>query len=122
MKPIKLLFITVGFLLCANIYAEEITITFTYRRNIEDRAKDNRSISLETTAFLNENTLCIYTNLPVENLQIAITDSYNNPVYSNNGTACSRSHTFELNTLPKGEYIVELIIGDDFFYGYFTVQ
>lgn len=122
MKLIKLLFITVGFLLCANIYAEEITISFACRRNIKDRTKDTRSIMLEPTASLNGNALCISTNLPVEYLQVVVIDSYNNTVYSSNDTACSRSHNFELSPLPEGEYIVELMIGDEIFYGIFSMS
>lgn len=68
--------------------------------------------------MLDGNSLCIYTNLPVENLQIVVTDSYNNMVYSNNDATCSRSHNFELNSLTEGEYTVELTIGDEKFYGY----
>lgn len=86
----------------------------------EKRIKDDRSLSLEPTAFLNGNMLCIHTNLPVEYLQIVVTDSFNNTVYSNNDATCSRSHIFELNPLPKGKYIVSLTIGDESFYGHFS--
>lgn len=117
MKP---LFIIIGFLFCTSIWAKEITITLYCENSNEKRIKDDRSLSLEPTAFLNGNTLCIHTNLPVEYLQIVVTDSFNNTVYSNNDATCSRSHIFELNTLPKGEYIVSLTIGDKSFYGHFS--
>lgn len=116
MKP---LFIIIGFLFCTSIWAGEITLYCENNNTIW--VKDKRSLSLEPTASLNGNTLCIYTNLPVEKLQIEVTDSYNNTVYSNNDTTYSQSHNFELNSLSEGEYTVELTIGDEKFYGYFSL-
>lgn len=116
MKP---LFIIIGFLFCTSIWAGEITL-YCENSNTK-RLKDKRSLSLEPTAFLNGNTLCIYTNLPVESLQIEVTDSYNNTVYSANGVTYSRSHNFDLSGLSKGEYTVELTIGDEKFYGHFPI-
>lgn len=103
------------------IKAIEKDILLYSSKNEHIRVNDKRSITIEPTASLNENTLCLYTNLPVEDLQIVVTDSYNNIVYSNNDTACSRKHNFELNTLPEGEYIIELTIGDEIFYGIFSI-
>lgn len=117
MKP---LFIIIGFLFCTSIWAGEITLYCENNNTIW--VKDKRSLSLEPTAMLDGNTLCIYTNLPVENLQIVVTDGYNNTVYSNNNTTCSRSYNFDLNRLTEGEYLVELTIGDESYYGYFSVQ
>lgn len=116
MKP---LFIIIGFLFCTSIWAGEITL-YCENSNTK-RLKDKRSLSLEPTAFLNGNTLCIYTNLPVESLQIEVTDSYNNTVYSANGVTYSRSHNFDLSGLSEGEYTVELTIGDEKFYGHFPI-
>lgn len=99
---------------------EKDILLYSYK-NEDTKVKEERSISIVPTASLNENTLCVYTNLPIEDLQIVVTDSYNNIVYSNKTTACSRSHNFELNTLPKGEYIVELTIGDEKIFGYFSM-
>lgn len=116
----RIFFICIIFSFCMNCLASEVSIQL-YKAPHENKVEDDRSISLEPTASLNGDALYIYTNLPVEDLQIVVTDSYNNPVYSNNDTPCSRSHNFELNTLPKGEYIVELTIGDEIFYGYFSI-
>lgn len=116
MKP---LFIIIGFLFCTSIWAGEITL---YCENSKTkRVEDKRSLSLEPTASLNEKTLCIYTNMPVENLQIEVTDGYNNTVYSANDITYSRSHNFDLSGLSEGEYTVELTIGDEYFYGYFSI-
>lgn len=115
----RLFFICISYLFCINCLADETVIRF-YKSDSDEKVKDKRSLSLEPTSSLNGNTLCIHTNLPVEYLQIVVTDSFNNTVYSNNDATCSRSHIFELNTLPKGEYIVSLTIGDESFYGHFS--
>ena len=103
------------------INAVEKNIRLYSSKYIDKWGKDKRSISLEPTASINENTLYIYTNLPVENIQIVVTDDYGNIFYSKNDAVHSRSHTFELVNLKEGEYTVELTIGDESFYGYFSI-
>lgn len=45
-----------------------------------------------------------------------------NIVYSYNDMTPSRCHTFEVYGLPKGEYTLELKIGEDSFYGNFIID
>lgn len=116
----RLLFICINLLFWMHCLASEVGIQL-YKAPHENKVGDKRSISLEPIALLNENALCVYTNLHVEDIQIVVKDSYDNIVYSNNDTACSRNHNFNLNFLPKGEYIAELTIGDENFYGYFSI-
>lgn len=117
----KYLLLILSIFCCMGIKAIEKDILLYSSKNEDTRVNDERSISIKPTASINGNTLCIYTNFPVEDLQIVVKDSYNNTVYSNNDAACSRSHNFELNELSKEEYAVELTIGDVKFHGYFSI-
>lgn len=117
----KYLLLFLGIFFCMGIKATEREIILNNCTNKENRVHDERSISIVPTATIDGNTIHIQTNLPVENLQISVKDSYNNIVYSNNDTSCSRSHIFYLNTLSKGEYTIELTIGDEEFYGFFSL-
>lgn len=117
----QLLFICAFLLYGISSLAEEITVEF-YRSCPEDLVKDKRSITLEPTATIDGNTIRIYTNVPISNLQVAIKDSMGNVVYTYNDTTSSRCHTFEVYDLPEGDYTLELKIGEEAFYGDFSVQ
>ena len=117
----KYLLLVLGIFYCMGIKAVEKDILLYSSINLGDQTKDKRSISIEPTATIEEKTMHIQTNLPVEQLQIEVTDENGNTVYSNNDVSCSRSHVFEMNNLLEGEYIIELVIRDESFYGYFSI-
>lgn len=100
---------------------EKSILIYNSINNEDYWTKDKRSISTVPTATIDGNTIHIQTNLPVEQLQIEVTDENGNTVYSNNDVSCSRSHVFEMNNLLEGEYIIELVIRDESFYGYFSI-
>lgn len=116
-----LLLTCISLLFCINSLAEEVVVEL-HRSHTKDRVKDNRSITLEPTATIDGNTICIYTNVAIMDLQTSIKDSMGNTVYTYNDATPSRCHTFEVYGLPEGEYIIEFTIGEDSFYGNFIID
>lgn len=120
-KYLKTLLTLMSFFFCNNILAEEVKIALHCgRNNNPDRVKDRRSITLEPTATIDENTVRIYTDVAVSELQLSIKDSMGNIVYTYNDMTALRCHTFEVYGLQTGEYILEIEIGDESFYGHIT--
>lgn len=114
----RFLFILISFLFYINCLAEEIPIQL-YKDYIEDLAKDNRSLSIEPTATYDGNTVHIYSDIPIESLQITVKDVQKNIIYSTILTGNSKHYEFDLLELKEGECMLELIIGEKIFYGYF---
>lgn len=122
MKQVKTLLVFIAFLCCNIIGAQEVAITLYSGNDNKDWAKDKRSITLVPTATIDGNTINVYTNVTISGLQMSIKDSMGNIVYSNNSMEPSRYHTFEVYDLPIGEYILEIEIGNESFYGYLSNQ
>ncbi len=120
MTQVKTLLVFFAFLCCNIVGAQEVTITLYSENNNKDWVKDERSITLVPTATIEGNTINVYTNVTISGLQMSIKDSMGNIIYSNNSIEASRYHSFEIYDLPKGEYILEIKIGDTSFYGYFS--
>ncbi|MDE5710394.1 DUF3244 domain-containing protein [Bacteroides sp.] len=117
----KYLLLIVGILCCIGMKAAERDIPIYGCSDIEEKwHEDKRSITLIPTATIDENTIRIYTNVGVSELQMFIKDEAGNVVYSNSSMESSQCHTFEVPELPKGEYVLEFEIGEEAFYGYFS--
>lgn len=119
----KFLLLVLGIFGCMNIAAIEKEILLQGMSDTEKGwNKDKRSITLEPTATIDGNTIRIYTNVTTSGLHTSIKDSMGNIVYTYNDTAASRCHTFEVYGSPEGEYIIEVNIGEDSFYGDFIID
>lgn len=90
-----------------------------YKENVDDWVKDDRSLPIMPTATHDGNIISIYSDMPIEKLEIAIKDTYKNIIHSAIIIGYSKCHTFELPRLPKGKYTIELTIGEESFYGHF---
>lgn len=117
----RILLLLMSFFFCNNILAEEVEIALHCGNNKKDWVKDKRSITLVPTATIDENTIRIYTDVAVSELQLSIKDSMGNVVYTCSDMTPSQCHTFEVNALLEGEYMLEIEIGDESFYGYFSL-
>ncbi len=71
-------------------------------------------------ATVDGNTIRIYTDVTISELQLSVKDGMGDTVYIYNDATPSRCHTFEVYDLPDGEYTLEFEIGDESFYGYFS--
>ena len=83
----------------------------------DDWVKDDRSLPIMPTATHDGNIISIYSDMPIEKLEIAIKDTYKNIIHSAIIIGYSKCHTFELPRLPKGKYTIELTIGEGSVYG-----
>ena len=90
-----------------------------HKENVDDWVKDDRSLPIMPTATHDGNIISIYSDMPIEKLEIAIKDTYKNIIHSAIIIGYSKCHTFELPRLPKGKYTIELTIGEESFYGHF---
>lgn len=119
----KYLLLIVGILCCINMKAVEREIPiYGCTDSKEEWYEDKRSITLIPTATIDENTIRIYTHVSVSGLQMSIKDEAGNVIYSNSSMESSRCHTFEVPELPEGEYVLEFEIGEEAFYGHFSVN
>lgn len=114
----RLLFILISFIVYTNCLAQEIPIQL-YSHHDKDRVMDDRSLSIEPTATYDGNTVHIYSDIPIESLQITVKDVQKNIIYSTILTGNSKHYEFDLLELKEGECMLELIIGEKIFYGYF---
>lgn len=122
MKTKYLLFI-LGIFCCIGIKAveREIALYDSYGDYKDIWCKDERSITLKPTATIDGNVIRIYSDMMVDNVTIVIKDLFGNIVYSSADETPSRCHIFEIYDLPKGNYRLELEIGDMAFYGIFSI-
>ena len=114
----RILFIFISFLFYMDGMAQETQIQL-YTENVDDWVKDDRSLPIMPTATHDGNIISIYSDMPIEKLEIAIKDTYKNIIHSAIIIGYSKCHTFELPRLPKGKYTIELTIGEESFYGHF---
>lgn len=119
----KYLLLILGIFYCMGIRAIEREITLYSSGSPQEKwGKDERSISIEPTATIEENTIRIYSDVTISGLQVSIKDNMGNVVYSYKDMTPSRCHTLEVYELLEGEYILEISIGEDVFYGDFFIM
>lgn len=118
----KCLLLILGIFYCMGIRAVEGEITLYSSSPQEKWVKDKRSISIEPTATIDENTIRIYLDVTISELQVSIKDSRGNIVYSNNCMESSRNYTFDVRNLFEGEYTIDFKIGEKIYYGNFIIQ
>jgi hypothetical protein len=109
------------------IRAEEVIIPITSKVSGNDDPKekntweqDNRSITNFPTVTMNGNTIYIYSNILLDNLQITIIDEMKNIIYSNNATI-TNNHPYSFTTtyIKNKKYIIEMTYKTIVFYGIF---
>lgn len=120
MKLIKSLLLLISLLCCHSILAEGKVIILNDINHNDEWVEDERSITINPIATIEGNTIRIYSNITIENVSIVIKDQSDNVIYSNTSIVNSRCHTFEVFDLLKDDYILELKIGNDSFYGCFS--
>lgn len=119
----KFLLLVLGIFYCMGITAIEKEIPIQRMSDSKKTwDKDKRSITLNPTATIDGNTIRIYTDVTISGLHTSIKDSMGNIVYTYNDMTPSRCHTFEVYDLPEGEYILEVEIGEESYYGDFIID
>ena len=80
----------------------------------------NRSITIFPTVIKDNNTIYIYSNILLDNLQITIKDEMDNIIYSNN-IAITNNYPYSFMTtyIKNKKYIIEMTYKTTVFYGTF---
>ena len=100
------------------IRAEEVIIPITSKVSGND--DPNRSITNFPTVTMNGNTIYIYSNILLDNLQITIIDEMKNIIYSNNATITNNHpYSFTTSYIKNKKYIIEMTYKTIVFYGIF---
>lgn len=82
-----------------------------------------RSTSCVPTITHDSNTLCIYSNIILENLHIIVKDRMGTTLYSNTVTISSNQHySFTINNIKEGDFLIELTHENKYLYGYFYIS
>lgn len=109
------------------IRAEEVIISITSKIAGNDDPKekntweqDNRSITICPTVIKDDNTIYIYSNILLDNLQITIKDEMDNIIYFNNVTITNdHPYSFMTTYIKYKKYIIEMTYKTTVFYGTF---
>lgn len=105
---------------CMSILAEKISIKL-YHSSDKIHIIDKRSMSFIPIVTFDGSKIDIYSNIPVENLNIVVEDDNNN-IYSVLTTLCANQiYSFFLDNLEIGVYKIELISDNERFYGQFSI-
>lgn len=121
MRKMKILLLFITLLYCNSVLSEGVTVT-VYGDNKKDRNLDDRSLSFMPTVTIDGTTLRIYSDVAVEGVSVVVKTLSGDVVYSAVDATASRCHTFELHTLAEGDYLLEIYLGDVFFYGSLSID
>lgn len=123
MKRIKAMFLSsIVLLFCNSIYANETSVEIYSGNDNDNMVKDDRSLSFMPTVTIDGTTLRIYSDVAVEYVSVVVKTLSGDMVYSAVDATASRCHTFELHTLAEGDYLLEIYLGDVFFYGSLSID
>ncbi|WP_288243002.1 DUF3244 domain-containing protein [uncultured Bacteroides sp.] len=100
-------------------YAEEKKIEVTEKYWFED----TRSVSYIPTITHDSNTLYIYSDIILENLNITVKNATGMLLYSNTVTILNtQRYSFTIDDMNKGEFLIELTYRKKYLYGHFNIS
>lgn len=100
-------------------YAEEKKIEVTEKYWFED----TRSVSCIPTITHDSNTLYIYSDIILENLNITVKNATGMLLYSNTVTILNtQRYSFTIDDMNKGEFLIELTYRKKYLYGHFNIS
>lgn len=106
----------------SSIYAHKIALSHRSKdENPKWSQKEARSISYLPVITQDDNTLYIYSDIPMEDAILTIKDEYNNIITSTIITVFPNQGSTYILNINSGNYIIELEDEDNYYYGYFEV-
>lgn len=110
------------FVFPSSIYAHKIALFHKSKNDAPTwPQKGKRSINYLPSIIQNDNTLYIYSDIPMEDAMLTIKDEYNNIIISSTITVFPNQGSTFILTIDSGNYIIELEYEDNYYYGYFEV-
>ena len=86
------------------------------------RHEDDRSISVEPSASHDGNTIYLYSDIPLEKLQVTIKDGAGRIISSEVIPMFPQQpYSFSIGNVENGVYTLELYDGKEEYYGYFEI-
>lgn len=86
----------------------------------ENKDKDERNLTCEPTAAIDGINIILYSDVAME-MSVCIYDSNDNLVQTLS-LICNGETDFELLQTILGEYRIEILCGEDSYYGYFVLE
>ncbi len=85
--------------------------------------EDTRSVSCVPTITHDSNTVYIYSDIVLDNLQIIIKDTRGTILYSSTTTIPNtQCYSFTIDNIKEGDFIIELKHEKKYLYGYFSIH
>lgn len=81
--------------------------------------EDKRSLVIEPSASHDNSSVYISTPVFTDGMKVEIYDENDNLVYTN---VYGHTNNVVIDIAASGNYVLEITIGEDFFYGYFTIE
>ena len=87
-----------------------------------EAGQDWRSVVIEPTASIDGNTISIFSDITIQNVQVAVKDMAGNVIYANTIAIPSKqNYSFSLDDIESGNYVLEVIYMNKYYYGYFVL-
>lgn len=86
----------------------------------EDWERDKRSLTIIPSASHDGNILYLSSDLSISDLQVIIRDENGNVVYSSTVVLSERMAL--VLPVEAGNYSIELLYGEEYLYGYFSIE
>jgi hypothetical protein len=100
-------------------WAEKVKIKL---HQLGEKYEDDRSISVEPSASHDGNTIYLYSDIPLEKLQVTIKDGAGRIISSEVIPMFPQQpYSFSIGNVENGVYTLELYDGKEEYYGYFEI-
>lgn len=120
----KHLFILLLTLISSTCFAQQTTTTTDIPLQgggKEEWPIDNRSLVITPKASHDGNILYLSADACISDMQIVVKDAAGNVVFSTVTTLLGQA-TFVLSDVSSGDYFIELQYGDQYLYGWFSIE
>lgn len=115
----RLLLISMYILLCTPCFPKEVSIKVTKK----DRMADTRSLSPIPYVTHDNDIIYIYTDSPIQNIQIVVKDETGNTIFTDHLTDIYNRYPIFINKTGNGIYAINLIINNTSeYYGTFYID
>lgn len=119
----QFILILFSFFLYANSFSNETYNIRLYGKLFKGQVLDKRSLIMPLTVTHDRNSISIYSDVTMPNLQIIIKNEYENIIHSEfTNVHANNVISVPLNYMESGKYKIELLLENCIFYGYFFID
>lgn len=115
----RLLIVLCTLLLSIGLWANKVRINLS---KVKKGYEDVRSIPIEPSASHDGNTIYLYSDVPLDEVQVTIKDGIGQIISSETiAIFPQQPYTFSIGNIENGIYTLELNDGKEEYYGYFEI-